>query len=84
MERYRDGLRLTARGRTRSWWRVPKWFFPGGARPPMTYHGDGKRWTLEEDHACVRSAPRGQEFILDAEYYPEALPWAYELISGAA
>ena len=84
MQRYHEGLRLTAPGRTRSWWQVPRWFFPGKGRPPMTYHGDGTRWTLGEDHAYVRSAHRGQEFVLDAEHYPEALTWAYELISGAA
>jgi len=83
LQRYQEDLRLTAPGRSRSWWRLPKWFFPGDGRPPMTYHGNRERWTLGQDHAYVRSASRGQEFVLDAEQYPEALTWAYQLISAA-
>ena len=82
--RYRDALRLTAPGHTRTGWRLPGWFFPGDGRPPLTYHGNRDRWSLAADHAMLRSVPRGQEFVLDVDHYPEAVEWAYGLVSGAA
>lgn len=80
---YRDALRLTAPGHTRTGWRLPRWFFPRDGRPPLTYHRNTNRWTLGPDHALLRSVPRGQEFVLDADHYPEAVEWAYDLVSGA-
>ncbi len=81
-ERYNDGLRLTAPGLSRSRWRLPKWFFPTNGRPPLSYHGKADRWALSDDHASLRAAPRGQEFVLDVKHYPEALAWACGLITG--
>jgi hypothetical protein len=81
--RYRDALRLTAPGQTRTGWRLPRWFFPGDGRPPLTYHGNPDRWAPGSDHALLRSVPRGQEFVLDVDHYPEAVEWAYELVSEA-
>jgi len=80
--RYRDALRLTAPGRTRTGWRLPRWFFPRDGRPPLTYHGNPDQWTSGPDHTLLRSVPRGQEFVLDVEHYPEAVEWAYEVVSG--
>lgn len=82
MERYSERLRLTAPGRTRSWWRLPKWFYPENGRPPLTYHRNLDRWTMNPDHVIVRSAPRGQEFVLDADWCPEVVAWAFRLIAG--
>lgn len=82
--RYRDALRLTAPGHTRTGWRLPGWFFPWDGRPPLTYHGNPDRWSLAADHAMLRSVPRGQEFVLDGDHYPEAIEWAYGLVCGAA
>lgn len=81
--RYRDALRLTAPGHTRTGWRLPRWSFPRDGRPPLTYHGNPDRWTLSPDHTFLRSVPRGQEFVLDVDHYPEAVEWAYDLVSGA-
>jgi len=81
--RYREELRLTAPGHTRTRWRLPRWFFSGDDRPPLTYHGNRDRWSLTTDHALLRSVPRGQEFVLDVDHYPEGGAWAYELVSDA-
>jgi hypothetical protein len=81
--RYRDALCLTAPGHTRTGWRLPRWFFPDDGKPPLTYHGSRDRWTVAEGYTMLRSAPRGQEFVLDVDHYPEAIGWAYDLISGA-
>jgi hypothetical protein len=77
---YDDRLRLTAPGRSRSQWRLPGWFAPTPPRPPLGYHGDPKRWQHAGDHVVVASVGRGQEFVLDTDWYPEARPWIYELL----
>ncbi len=79
-ESYREGLRLTAPGRTRTWWRLPRWFFPEDGRAALTYHGNRERWTRHGDHVLLRSAARGQEFVLDTADYPEAVAWAWGLV----
>ena len=44
-------------------WRLPRWFYPDGNKPPMTYHPDRKRWRREANHAYLQSVGRGQEFV---------------------
>jgi len=83
-DRYGDDLRLTASGCSRSRWRLPGWFFPLDGRTPLTYHRRMSRWTASGEEVLLRSAPRGQEFVLDAGQYPEAIEWACDLISRAA
>jgi hypothetical protein len=73
-------LRLTAAGRTRRYWRLPRWWHPGGQREPLSYHRNMQRWTLESDTVVLRSADRGQEFVLDCDDFPEAIPWLMELL----
>jgi hypothetical protein len=68
----------------RSRWRLPKWFHPTGRRSALTYHGDAKQWELDEKHAYLQSVGRGQEFVLDARDYPEAVDWAKRLIADNA
>lgn len=82
--RYRESCRLTARGRTRSVWQVPLWLYPGDGRPALGYHEDPARWQLEGDRLLLRSVHRGQEFVLDLDSYPEAVPWLRELPVGGA
>lgn len=65
----------------RSIWKLPPWFYPfTESRTPLTYHGDTERWELLEDSTLLRTAGRGQEFVLDASVYPEAVGWAKSII----
>ena len=62
-------------------WRLPRWFYPDGNKPPLTYHPDRKRWRRDPNHAYLRSVGRGQEFVLDLAHYPEAVDWLSSLVS---
>ncbi|WP_108446888.1 hypothetical protein [Halomonas denitrificans] len=78
-------LRLTAPDAAKvSDWRLPAWCYPHGGRAPLSYHADPGRWRRRADGTELRAVARGQEFVLDAAAYPEALPWAGELIRDHA
>ncbi|TFH88583.1 hypothetical protein EQG41_01745 [Billgrantia azerbaijanica] len=79
--RFSPARQLTAPGAARtSTWRLPAWCYPTGDRTPLSYHANRQRWRRHADHTELNAAARGQEFILDGTEYPEALPWARELI----
>jgi hypothetical protein len=61
-------------------WRLPTWCYPEGDRTPLSYHANPQRWRKCVDWTELSAASRGQEFILDGDEYPEALPWVRELI----
>ena len=63
-------------------WRLPRWFYPDGNKPPLTYHPDPKRWRRGADHAYLRTVGRGQEFVLDLAHYPETVEWLSDLVSS--
>ena len=66
-----------------SQWRLPRWFYPDGNKPPLTYHGNvQKRWRRDANHAYLRSVGRGQEFVLDLAHYPEAVDWLSDLVNS--
>ena len=65
-----------------SQWRIPRWFYPDGNKPPLTYHPDRRRWRRDANHAYLRSVGRGQEFVLDLAHYPEAVEWLSGLVSN--
>ena len=67
---------LTKPGCTRRIWRLPKWM----ARRRLTYHQSDSAWTLHDDHAELRSACIGQEFVLDCAGCPEATEWVHEML----
>jgi hypothetical protein len=71
---------LTAAGATRRIWRLPSWFYPSAGRRPLSYHRI-LDYQMEPDGQTVllHSAAPGQEFVLDCEEYPEALPWLARL-----
>lgn len=81
---YTDQLVLTTPGKSRSRWRLPKWFYPPDGRSVLTYHGNRSRWTFAENYADLQSVGRGQEFVLDTDDYPEAIDWAKGLIAENA
>ena len=62
-------------------WRLPRWFYPDGNKPPLTYHPDPRRWRRDANHGYLRSVGRGQEFVLDLAHYPEAVEWLSDLVS---
>jgi len=49
----------------------------------LSYHSDHSRWQKDGCHALLKSAARGQEFVLDLKDYPEGFNWVRGLISGA-
>ena len=60
-------------------WELPAWFFPCESRLALTYHGKMDRWQRKEENVLLKSASRGQEFILQIEHYPEAKSWLNEI-----
>jgi len=83
--KYHDDLCLTDRGQNhRSLWRLPRSFYPAGEKKPLSYHESMARWQMKDHCAILQSAGRGQEFVLDAHEYPEAVEWAERMIERYA
>lgn len=81
---YRDALRLTRPGSSnRGRWKLPHWFTPQEGRPALGYHGDLQRWVPDGEDVLLRSVARGQEFVLDTAWYPEAGAWVRDLMRAA-
>ena len=79
--RFSPRLRLTATlAQHPSTCDLPSWFYPTGNRTPLTYHADPERWRMLGQRTELRAAARGQEFVLDGDEYPEAVPWACDLL----
>lgn len=81
-DRYDDRLRLTKHGSNRSLWSLPSWFAPDARRPALGYHSDLNRWQRDGDRVDLQSAARGQEFVLDTGWYPEAFDWLRRLLDA--
>ena len=81
---YRDALRLTASGFTRSVWSLPAWFAPREGRLPLSGHSKADRWSLAEGGLRLRSVGRGQEFVLDMDAYSEASAWVRSIITAGS
>lgn len=80
-EHYSSKLQLTDEASLKpSLWKLPKWFYPSGGKPPLTYHPNMSSWHKKRDHSLLQSAAKGQEFVLDCRYYPEAIEWINSLI----
>ncbi len=75
-----DELCLTAAGAPLTQWQLPAWWYPGKGRPPLSYHQKPERWQQNSDSVTLNAVARGQEFVLDCGYYPEAMPWLERLI----
>lgn len=70
----RDPLVLSAPGRSRTWWKLPDFMHPETGTT-LSYHEDPARWFREEDGLTLKSAARGQEFVLDVVDFVSALEW---------
>lgn len=83
---FNQALQLTALGQNRSIWRVPRWMYPDGEKPPLSAHKKMSRWKQASDDSgafCyLESVAKGQEFVLDTEQYPDAVEWTINILSG--
>jgi Nucleotide modification associated domain 3 len=66
-----------------SQWRLPAWFYPDSGKTPLSYHNDLTRWQKESQCAKLKAVDRGQEFVLDCDYYPAAKGWLREVLGAA-
>ena len=41
------------------------------------------RWHRDKKGVLLRTVGRGQEFVLDCDYYPEVLNWIKKMLNGA-
>ena len=81
--RFTGNLQLTAPGRQRSMWRLPDFLYPTRGVPALSYHADPDRWSKDKKGVLLETVGRGQEFVLDCEYYPKALDWIKEIFKAA-
>lgn len=81
--RYFPALRLTAPECSRSVWRLPDCFEPRPGISPLSYHGSAKRWSRDGEGILLKTAGRGQEFVLDCDSYPGVLDWLSEVFASA-
>ena len=82
--RFTPPLRLTAEGERRSVWRLPRWFYPAKKKPALTHHSDLGRWKRDPTGVLLQTVSKGQEFVLDCNYYPEAITWLHDIFAGVA
>jgi len=80
---FNENLVLSAPGENKSTWRLPKWFFPDGIKPILSYHHNSERWAIKEEFAILDTVGRGQEFVLDCNSYPEAIEWVHSILSSS-
>lgn len=64
----------------RTLWKLPASFYPKQGLNPLTYN-PVPNWEVEGDYALLKSASKGQEFILDIEKYPDVNDWLKELFA---
>ena len=61
-------------------WELPGWCYPRKGIYPLSYHGNMERWRRRGSISLLSAVPRGQEFVLDADHYPEAVGWISSLV----
>ena len=81
--RFNESLRLTKVGNSRSVWSLPSWFAPNG-RKPLSYHPNASSWQDDGDKVTLRSAAKGQEFVIDSASYPEVEHWANSIVESGS
>ena len=64
-------------------WHLPQWFYPASETDAMTYHQNLSRWKRADSGCFLKSAARGQEFVVDVTGKPDALRWVRLLLEGA-
>ena len=80
---YQPSLCLTASGESRrSVWSVPEWLHPKGRASCLSYHSRPSRWMRRGGQLLLQTVAQGQEFVLDSDDYPEAIPWLESLFDN--
>jgi hypothetical protein len=77
--RFAPSLQLTEPGRKRSIWRLPSFFYPVKGFSPLSYHSDMSRWRKDKNGILLQTIGRGQEFVLDCEFYPKVFSWLKDI-----
>jgi hypothetical protein len=77
---FRPQICLTVSDSKRSQWFLPSWFYPPNPKFALSYHSAMWRWQRERNGVYLKSASRGQEFVLDCSHYPHALEWLKGLL----
>lgn len=81
--RYRNCLRLTAPQATGcSLWKLPGWFHPEKRPSSLSFHRKLDAWRMAGHSVFLRTASRGQEFVLNCDDYPEAINWVENIVGG--
>ena len=80
---FNKSLQLTEPDCQRSIWRLPDCFYPIKAMPPLSYHVDLERWHRDKKGVLLRTVGRGQEFVLDCDFYPGVIEWLKDVFKAA-
>jgi hypothetical protein len=79
--KYREELQLSDPDFDKtSFWRLPAWMYKNGQDCPLSYNAK-RPWKLENGFARLQAYPRGQEFVLNCDNFPEVSDWIQELIT---
>jgi len=62
-----------------SYWNLPNFFYPERDRKLLTYHKNMSRWEKHNDYVLLKTVGRGQEFVLDTNYYPKTIGWTKDI-----
>ena len=77
--KFHRSLVLTEPGKSVTYWRLPRCFFPDAGKTPLTYHVN-LNWKQDDEYAYVQRNGPGQEFVLNLEQYPGVTDWFKELV----
>lgn len=78
--KFHRNLVLTEPGKSVSYWRLPRCFYPDTGKSPLTFHPNLNRWKQDEEYAYLQSVGRGQEFVLNLNQYPGVTDWLKGLV----
>lgn len=82
-DKYSRTLQLSKEGSLQSsMWSLPGWFYPSNSKTPLSYHNEISRWAHNNSEVILNSVSRGQEFVLDCDFYPESKKWIIDLLKS--
>ena len=72
-------LILTEPGKSASFWRLPRCFYPDKDKTPLSSHSNCN-WNHNDKYSYVQRTGPGQEFVLDLDQYPGVIDWLIQSI----